>query len=197
MDFKVVTVPELVRGRLGMFVGDINRATLFEELVLESLCHAFDEVIDGRCSHASLRVGSPGEVTVEYDAGINLKPDYVSLKPFADKLFCELYACSNQKKHFEVGSKFCQMGLAVLTAVCSRLDVVTIFDGKRGCQTYLKGIAPEEFKVAVSTELNRTVIRFVFDEALLGKCVIHIDALRQAADELVADLPKNFELRIV
>jgi hypothetical protein len=38
MVIKMLTAQELIRKRLDMFLGDIKRVSLFEELVFESLC---------------------------------------------------------------------------------------------------------------------------------------------------------------
>jgi DNA gyrase/topoisomerase IV subunit B len=196
MVIKMLTAQELIRKRLDMFLGDIKRVSLFEELVFESLCHAFDEAIDGDCLNVSLTIEPAGKVVTRYDAGISLKLDALS-RPFADVIFSELSACSNRKKHIEIGSKFCRIGLAVLNAVSSELTVATVCGGKSGLQTYAEGKALGDFKITASDKPNETVIDFTFDQELLGTHEIQVENLRRMAEELTLDLPPDFNLVVV
>jgi DNA gyrase/topoisomerase IV subunit B len=126
-------LPDAILYRPHLHLGDLEREDLFNDFIFEALCHAIDESLDDRCKHINIDVDRSGVVTVRYDAGIPLN--------IANGLLTSLYACHNLKKHIEVGSNYCQIGLAVLNAVCSEFQVDIICNGKHGKQTYIKGKA--------------------------------------------------------
>lgn len=180
----VLELPDAIRCRANMYLGNLEREDLFDDLIFEALCHAIDESLDDRCKHINIDIDRAGIVTVRYDAGIPLH--------IANGLLGKLYACHNLKKHIEVGSKYCQLGLAVLNAVCSEFQVDIVCNGKHGRQTYIKGKAEQDFVVFDSHEIDRTQFKFSFDEELLGKHEIHLDRLKVKAEELM----QNFNLRV-
>jgi DNA gyrase/topoisomerase IV subunit B len=180
----VIEGSDAIRCRASKYLGELERADLFDDLIFEALCHAIDESLDDRCKHINIYIDRAGVITVEYDAGIPLH--------IANGLLTQLYACHNLKKHIEVGSEYCQIGLAVLNAVCSEFQVDIICNGKHGKQTYIKGKAEHDFAVFDSHEIDRTQFQFSFDEELLGKHEIHVDRLKVKAQELMQD----FDLRV-
>jgi DNA gyrase/topoisomerase IV subunit B len=175
---------DAIRCRATMYLGELEREDLFDDLIFEALCHAIDEAIDDHCKYISIEIDRDSVVTVRYDAGIPLH--------IANVLLGKLYACHNLKKHIEVGSKYCQLGLAVLNAVCFKFQVDIICNGKHGKQTYIKGNTEQGFVVCDSNEIDRTNFQFSFDEELLGKHEIHVDRLKVKAQELMQD----FDLRV-
>jgi DNA gyrase/topoisomerase IV subunit B len=180
---------DAIRCRINMYLGELEREDLFEDLVFEALCHAIDESVDNNCKNIQIYIEDiSGAVSIHYDAGISLDINTNTGKSLVVSLFTELLACHNLKKHIEVGSKYCQYGLAVLNAVCSHLEVDTIKRGQRSLQTYIKGKLTEDFLVPSKLEdTERTNIRFFFDDELLGKHEIHLDRLKLKAQELIQD----------
>jgi DNA gyrase/topoisomerase IV subunit B len=168
---------DAIRSRTRMYLGELEREDLFDDLIFEALCHAIDESLDDRCKHINIDIDRESIVSVRYDAGIPLH--------VANVLLTQLLACHNLKKHIEVGSKYCTSGLAVLNAVCSEFYVDIICNGKHGKQTYIKGKAGQDFVVCDSNEIDRTNFQFSFDEELLGEHEIHVDRLQAKADELM------------
>lgn len=182
-----LSLSKAIRRNPDRFLGNLERDGLLEELAFESLCHAIDEAIDGNCTQ--IRVAVDREmVVVEYDAGISLDIHPIAGGVFADVIFTELLACSNHKKHIEIGSKYCRYGLAVLNAACSQFQVDTIANGKQGIQTYFQGKAQESFDICSCDRKDRTVLRFKLDRELLGNCDLSIERLRIKASTLMQDL---------
>jgi DNA gyrase/topoisomerase IV subunit B len=117
MEIEVLPGLEAVRRRPQLYLGELGREDLFDDLILESLCHAIDEAMDSNCHDISIRLETADAILVRYDAGINLELHPKSGKRLVDILLTELRACHNLKKHMKVGSEYCQYGLAVLNAL--------------------------------------------------------------------------------
>jgi len=122
-DIGVISGMEAIRRRPHLYLGDLTSPDLNTKLFMQSLCHAVDDVIDNKCSQISMLIGEEKGV-VSYNSGMPLKPDSSSDdQPAAFMFLSVLSACHNRKKHTEVGSEFCELGLAVLNAMCAELFV--------------------------------------------------------------------------
>ncbi len=47
---------DAIRCRASMYLGELERADLFDDLIFEALCHAIDEAIDDRCKHININI---------------------------------------------------------------------------------------------------------------------------------------------
>lgn len=68
-DIEVLPWPEPIRRRSHLYVGDLLDPEVSTMFLLQSLCHAIDEAIDGHCSTVKILVKDFGAV-IEYDAGL-------------------------------------------------------------------------------------------------------------------------------
>jgi DNA gyrase/topoisomerase IV subunit B len=188
-DSNIVVLEGLdaIRCRPTVYLGELERDDLFDELIFESLCHAIDEALDDRCQYINIDINCDSLVSVRYDAGMSLTITPRGTPTF-DVLLTQLLACHNLKKHIEVGSKYCKSGLAVLNAMCSRLQVDIVCNSKHCKRTYYQGKSELDFIISDTNEIDRTHFQFRFDEELLGKHNIHLDRLQLKADELMQDL---------
>jgi DNA gyrase/topoisomerase IV subunit B len=196
MELIVLEGLDTIRYRPNVYLGELKREDLFDDLIFEALCHAIDESVDNRCRNIQIYIEDlSGAVSIHYDVGISLDINANTGKSLVTLLFTELLACHNLKKNIEVGSKYCQYGLAVLNAVCSHLEVDTVHGGQRSLQTYTKGKLTDNFLVSSNLEdTERTNIRFFFDDELLGKHEIHFDRLKSKAQELIQDFGLNIKI---
>jgi DNA gyrase/topoisomerase IV subunit B len=122
-NIQVLQGLEYVRRRPHLYVGELGREELFDDLILEALCHAIDEAVDLNCKQIAIDIKSSGTVLIQYDAGISLDIHPKSGKRTVHVLLTSIGACHNLKKHTEVGSEYCRYGLAVLNAMCSEFQV--------------------------------------------------------------------------
>ncbi|XGV98014.1 MAG: hypothetical protein ACAF41_03570 [Leptolyngbya sp. BL-A-14] len=187
MEIEILSSVEAVRLRPELWLGDLGRESLFEDLIFEALCHAIDEALDHCCKHIQIAIESNGAMSLQYDAGIPLALHPETGRPAADILFTELLACHKLKKHIEVGSEYCQYGLAALNAVCFEFRVDTVCKNQRGTQTYIKGKAAQDFVISDSDGSDRTQFRFSFDEELLGHHEVQRDRLQAKAEKIMQD----------
>jgi len=121
---------EPVRRRPGLYLGDLDEPNLTTRLAFQSLCHAIDEFIEGNCKNIEIRVSDKLVIT-KYDVGLPLEPHPAADELPAAMIFLALHmGCHNHKKNIEVGSELCELGLATLNGVCSRLFVSVSSKGK-------------------------------------------------------------------
>ncbi|MCQ4164334.1 hypothetical protein [Tahibacter harae] len=58
-EIEVLTAVEAMHRRPEMYL-DMDDPALGEQFVLQTLCHAVDEAMDGRCSRAAMQLGRNG-----------------------------------------------------------------------------------------------------------------------------------------
>lgn len=184
-EIEILTSAEAVRRRTNMYF-DAEDPDIAATLTMQSLCHAIDDAMDGRCTAVLLRVEGP-RVEVRYDSGMPLEPDAAHPEWTVAEVFLRVHAaCHSRKRHVEVGSEFCQIGLAVLNAVCSEL-VAEIDDG--GMSTSLRfarGELVDSFALQPTERQDGTRLCFTLDASVLRDVVPREAALRQAIDALHA-----------
>lgn len=166
-DIEILTAAQAIRRRVALYL-DLADPDLASRLIMQSLCHAIDEAMDGNCRQVVLRMAAD-QVEVRYDAGMSLADDpHDPGRPQALALFQQFMACHSRKKHLEVGAELCEIGLAVLTAVCCQLDAEIVTGGLTTTLRFVKGervsdpVEPEP-----SHGTDSTCIRFVLDETVL------------------------------
>jgi DNA gyrase/topoisomerase IV subunit B len=182
-EINIIEGLEIIRCRPSAYLGDLERGDLFDDLIFEALCHSIDEAIEGNCTKIQITIETAGSILVQYNAGMSLAIDQG--KPLAETLLTVLHACHNLKKNIEIGSRYCQFGLAVLNAVCSEFQVDTVCNNQQGSQFYRQGKPEQDFIIVASNIIDQTRFRFILDKELLGHHEINLDNLRSKALELM------------
>ncbi|VAW76586.1 hypothetical protein MNBD_GAMMA12-2268 [hydrothermal vent metagenome] len=187
---------EAVRKRPGMYLGDLKAPELSSRLLLQALCHAVDEIIDNNCTNIFIFIkNKTAEIT--YDAGMPLEYDKEYQECPAAIIFLTLHSgCSNRKKHIEVGSEYCEIGLATLNAVCLRLEVNIVQNGKTAKIVFNKGEMEEPFELKKSTEPDSTALLFELDPTIIEKTLFDTAIVEKRIKKLKGQYPKiNIEFR--
>ena len=155
-----------VRMRPEMYLASLQGASVADGLLLETLCHAFDEAIEGNCTEIVLAL-SGDEAVVTYDAGLPLCRMENGM-PAAHVLLATLYACKARKRHISVGDEVCKAGLAVANALSATFEVKTTSSGESCTLLYSAGELLEEPRVQPSTMPDQTRIHLELDSGILG-----------------------------
>lgn len=190
-EITVLTGAEVVRRRPRMYV-DFDDRDIAATLVMQSLCHAVDDAMDGLCKVIHLQVNGPC-VEVHYDSGMPLGSTPELPGRTVAEIFLTIHAsCHSRKKHIEVGSEFCRIGLAVLNAVCSDMSAQIAQGGKSASLRFVRGELCEPVVLEPTEEQDGTCLRFTLDASVLGDAVVvpAEAALRRAIDALHAGFPK-------
>lgn len=167
---EVLTAIEAIRRRPAMYVGAVDAPAVPVELLMQSLCHAVDCAIDGRCT--SLRIAIQGrDVEVAYDAGIPLQADKSAEDQVLNVFMSHLAGCHNKKKHIHVGHELCNLGLAVLNALSERMTVTTRCAGLATTYAFEKGTLRQALPIHAEQGPDATTMRFCLDGDILGSNV--------------------------
>lgn len=160
-----------VRLRPNLYFEDCFKENNLNSLVYGALCHAIDEYFDNNCSEIIISAQS-NSMYVKYNAGMSLEKSWDLTK--AECIMTKIGACSNEKKHLEVGDEFCRVGMTVINAVSDRCEVKTVWNKKYAHFIFEKGKTvfkdisetdlSEEF-TTISFEINSGIFdNFTFDQ---------------------------------
>lgn len=178
-----------VRKRPEMYVGALDDPHLPSQLMREALCHALDEAVDGKCSHAAVSVRDR-TATVTYDAGMPLVLDAHG-HTLAWRMLAVLAACSSLKKHVAIGDAHCRAGLAVLNALSSRFHAAVVSCGQSCVFEFEQGRPSSEFKVVPCRDADSTELAFTLDSEILGSNVhFSFESVRNVFEQVARDFPQ-------
>ncbi|MGJ7567348.1 hypothetical protein ACSFBM_26090 [Variovorax sp. GB1R11] len=184
-EIEILTSAEAVRRRTHMYF-DAEDPDIAATLTMQSLCHAIDDAMDGRCTAVLLRVEGP-RFEVRYDSGMPLEPDSEHPQWTVAEVFLRVHAaCHSRKRHLEVGSEFCRIGLAVLNAVCSELTAEIDDAGMSTSLRFERGELVDSSALRPTERRDGTRLCFTLDASILRDVVPREAALRHAIDALHA-----------
>lgn len=182
-EIEVLEGLEPIRRRPLVYIGDLSNKHITTTLLFQALCHAVDEAIDGHCTEVQIVIKKFGAV-ISYDAGLPLTPVRNGETPTAVILMSRLSGCSNMKKHIEVGSEYCELGLAVLNAVCVDFVALTHVNGQQAKFVFSKGKLDQPVRVSKSEHADYTRISFQLDNSILPRFCFDLDSVQNRAKQM-------------
>ena len=173
-----------------MYVGELAAEGLPDRLLSQAYCHAIDTAMDGRTVRVVTELASPTTAIVEYDVGMPLHVDPKRGHTIA-LLFLTLHAgCKNLKKHIAVGDEFCELGLAVMTALSELCEVQVVSNGVTACYRFRRGVLEHEPALVSTQAVDSTRMRIQLDrDCLAGNIEFSIDRLQRAVARIGSQIP--------
>ncbi|NML68491.1 hypothetical protein HHL23_01565 [Chryseobacterium sp. RP-3-3] len=183
---------EHVRLRPQMYFEDCFKEGNLNLLVLGALCHAIDEFFDNNCSHIIINC-SENSFNIKYNAGMSLEKSNFLTK--AECIMTKIGACSNEKKHLEVGHEFCHISMAIINAVSDKCELETIYKKQKGHFIFKKGNI--DFKEISDTDIlkDSTQISFEMNKDVFGELTFELNDLQLKLNLLKEKLP-NLQLEL-
>ncbi|WP_294283978.1 hypothetical protein [uncultured Chryseobacterium sp.] len=183
---KTLEGMEHVRLRPNLYFEDCFKENNLNSLVFGALCHAIDEYFDNNCSEIIVNAKS-NSLLVKYNAGMSLDKSWDLTK--AECIMTKIGACSNEKKHLEVGDEFCRVGMTVINAVSDRCELKTVWNKKSGHFIFERG--ETVFKEISETDSSEdfTTISFEINSEIFGDFVFDRNTLELKIIELKKRLP--------
>ncbi len=168
-DIEVLEGLEPVRKRPGMYIGSTNQDGL-HHLVNEVLDNSIDEVLAGHATDISFQYKKDGSIKIK-DNGrgipIDFHPKYKN-KRALEVVLSTLHAGGKFNSNaYKTSGGLHGVGISVVNALSSLLQVQVFKDGKVYKQDYSKGKVKTKIKIEkCSKKLKGTEISFIPDESI-------------------------------
>ena len=171
-DIEVLEGLEPVRRRPAMYIGGTDERAL-HHLVAELLDNAVDEAVAGHASRIELHLAADGSVTVRDNGrGIPVDPH----PRFPDRSALEVILTTLHSggkfggKAYATSGGLHGVGLSVVNALASRLDIEVARDRVLWTQSYARGISLGPLRNAGAVHNRRgTTVTFVPDPQIFGE----------------------------
>ncbi len=176
---------EPVRLRPSMYIGNVDVAGL-HHLVYEVVDNSIDEAMAGYCDTINVLVHTDNSITVEDNGrGIPVGIHKTEQVPAVEVVLTKLHAGGKfDNESYKVSGGLHGVGVSVVNALSSFLEVEIYTKGKSYHQTYEKGIKTNELKENGATTKNGTKIHFLPDSSIFNSSEYSYDILSRRLREL-------------
>lgn len=189
-DIQILEGLEAVRRRPSMYIGDTGMRGL-HHLVYEVVDNAIDEAMAGYCDHIVVTLYADGSVSVEDNGrGIPVDMHPKVNKPAAEVVLTTLHAGGKfDNKAYQVSGGLHGVGVSVVNALSSWLELTVWRDGIEWHQRYSRGVPQSELKAVDKAERTGTKVHFMPDDAIFEERDFSFDVLSARLREIAFLVP--------
>jgi DNA gyrase subunit B len=188
-DIVVLTAPEAIRKRPGMYLGSVDSHGL-HHLLWEVVGNVIDQHLGGHASRMRIQIDGH-QISVEDDGdGIPVDPVGETGKTVLELVMTEMCASGLRRPHVHLGARMHGIGLVPVNALCERLEVEVWRAGRAYVARFARGVlrgAVEDLGPTARHGSRLTLVpdftildRVAWDRAVIGDRLRELAALNPA-----------------
>ncbi|WNY62888.1 DNA topoisomerase (ATP-hydrolyzing) subunit B [Borreliella carolinensis] len=184
-NIQVLKGLEAVRKRPGMYIGSISVNGL-HHLVYEVVDNSIDEALAGFCDRIDVIINLDNTITV-VDNGRGIPTDIHEEEGISalELVLTKLHSGGKfNKGTYKVSGGLHGVGISVVNALSSFLEVYVNRDGKIFRQTFSKGIPTSKVEVVGESSITGTKVTFLADSEIFETLDYNFDVLEKRLKEL-------------
>jgi DNA gyrase subunit B len=176
---------EAVRKRPGMYIGSTGERGL-HHLVQEVVDNAVDEALAGVCDTIIVTLMADGGVSVKDNGrGIPVDMHPVEKRPAVETVLTTLHAGGKfDSKAYAVSGGLHGVGVSVVNALSTRLEVDILKDGFRWTQAYVNSKPAAPLKKGESTRKHGSTVTFWADPSIFETTTYSFETLSRRLQEM-------------
>ena len=192
---KVLEGLEAVRRRPSMYIGNVDIEGL-HHLVYEVVDNSIDEAMAGHCDTIHVILHTDNRVSVSDNGrGIPVEIHQTEGIPACELVMTKLHAGGKfDKDSYKVSGGLHGVGISVVNALSSELEMEVYKDGKIYHQTYSRGLKQTELTIKGETTKKGTKIVFRPDFEVMNQNEFNFETLSRRMQELAF---LNCSIRII